>query len=90
MFIIFPLISSDFGGFFNGVVNWQEDWIDEWGGWWLYRWGDAAIRAVQLWLMLEAKECYEFSSLPYVPGPSDRGARASREVFNGFLHGFQV
>ena len=31
-----------------------KDWIDEWGGWWLYRWGDAAIRGVQAWLMLEA------------------------------------
>ena len=30
-----------------------KDWIDSWGGWWLYRWGDAAIRAVQLWVMLE-------------------------------------
>ena len=54
---------------FQGVeaVEAVEDWVDEWGGWWLYRWGDAAIRAVQLWLMLEAKECYEFSSLPYAP-----------------------
>ena len=32
----------------------EKDWIDEWGGWWLYRWGDAAIRGVQAWIMLEA------------------------------------
>ncbi|CAJ1360076.1 unnamed protein product [Effrenium voratum] len=51
--------------FNNDALRRFTDWIDEWGGWWLYRWGDAAIRAVQVWLMLEAKECYEFSKLPY-------------------------
>eukprot|EP00913_Durusdinium_trenchii_P031923 g29898.t1 len=53
------------------------DWIDEWGGWWLYRWGDAAIRAVQVWLMLEARECYEFSDLAYA---HQHFCRCAREI----------
>eukprot|EP00438_Fugacium_kawagutii_P027210 Skav221313 [mRNA] locus=scaffold2901:105094:118807:- [translate_table: standard] len=38
-----------------GAPGMVRDWIDSWGGWWLYRWGDAAIRAVQLWVMLEER-----------------------------------
>jgi len=40
----------------------KKDWIDSWGGWWLYRWGDAAIRAVQLWVMLEVPGRYLVAS----------------------------
>eukprot|EP00439_Symbiodinium_sp_Y106_P036315 s2133_g4.t1 len=56
----------DIASFRTSALRRFTDWIDEWGGWWLYRWGDAAIRGVQAWLMLEAKECLSFADLPYV------------------------
>ena len=57
MFIYFPMddpmmFPVDFPHFLVYSIH-LGDCIDSWGGW-LYRWGDAAIRAVQLWVMLEA------------------------------------
>ena len=69
-----PPASQCFGSlhkkFGIGLLRWYviaEDWIDEWGGWWLYRWGDAAIRGVQAWIMLEALCCFSPKSCAKQP-----------------------
>mmetsp|Transcript_57419 Transcript_57419/g.180409 ORF Transcript_57419/g.180409 Transcript_57419/m.180409 type:complete len:408 (-) Transcript_57419:3-1226(-) len=48
----------------NGLHQEFLDWMEEWGGWWLYRWGNHAVRTIQAWLFMEERYALELE-VPY-------------------------